>query len=166
MSASELVGAAAPLLRRLEQLDAQYPPDLAVPTHRSFRPAQVLIHKGKISFIDFDGFCQAEPALDVALFCATIKDIGLNTSPSGEEKEFEYPSDTALQARLAQVDAISEVFLTEYERLAPVSRQRVVLWETLDILTDVLHCWTKVKPQRLANMVALLERHLRLSLQL
>jgi Phosphotransferase enzyme family len=166
LSAPELVDAAAPLLRRLEQLDAQYPADPAVPTHRSFRPAQVLIHKGKIGFIDFDGFCQAEPALDVALFCATIKDIGLNTSPSGEEKEFQYPSDTALQARLTQVDAISEVFLTEYERLAPISRQRVALWETLDILTDVLHCWTKVKPQRLANMMALLERHLRLSEQL
>jgi Phosphotransferase enzyme family len=165
MSAPELVDAAAPLLRRLEQLDAQYSPDPTVPTHRSFRPAQVLIHKGKIGFIDFDGFCQAEPALDVALFCATIKDIGLNRSPSDEE-ESEYLSDTALQARLAQVDAISEVFLTEYERLARVSRQRIVLWETLDILTDVLHCWTKVKPQRLANMMPLLERHLRLSEQL
>ena len=166
MSTPELVDAAAPLLRRLEEIDTQYPPDSAVPTHRSFRPAQVLIHKGKIGFIDFDGFCQAEPALDVALFCATIKDIGLNTSPSGEEKEFEYPSAAALQERLDQVDAISEVFLAEYERLAPISRQRVALWETLDILTDVLHCWTKVKPQRLANVMALLEQHLRLSGQL
>ena len=46
------------------------------PCHRSFRPAQVLLHQGRIAFIDFDGLAMAEPALDVALFRAAVRDVG------------------------------------------------------------------------------------------
>src|SRR5262249_53391534 len=34
-------------------------------------------------------------------------------------------------------------------------------WETLDLLTLVLTCWTKIKPVRLGNTMAMLERQLR-----
>ena len=50
--------------------------------------------------------------------------------------------------------------LAEYERHAPVSRQRVALWEALDLLTVVLRCWTKVKPRQLGNAILMLEAHL------
>jgi len=42
----------------------------------------------------------------------------------------------------------------------PISRPRVALWEALDLLTLVLHSWTKVKPERLKNAMFTLEQHL------
>jgi hypothetical protein len=152
--------AVSPLLMRLEALAAETPAEPTLPTHRSFRPQQVLIHQGRVGFIDFDGFCLAEPALDIALFRATAKEIGINTSPSDKQKEFAYPSEAARLDRLAQLDTICDVFLSEYQRLAPISRQRVALWEALDLLTVVLRCWTKVKPHQLGNTIVMLESHL------
>jgi aminoglycoside phosphotransferase (APT) family kinase protein len=153
--------ATAPLLAGLEAFAADYPVDPTLPAHRSFRPQQVLIHQENVGFIDFDGFCLAEPALDIALFRATIKEIGINTSPSDKQKEFEYASEAARLIRLNQIDTICEVFLSAYEQDAPVSRQRVALWEALDLLTVVLRCWTKVKPHQLDNAILLLHSHLR-----
>jgi aminoglycoside phosphotransferase (APT) family kinase protein len=153
-------GAVAPLLARLEALAGKLPAEPLLPAHGSFRPQQVLIDGGNVSFIDFDGFCLAEPALDIALFRATTKEIGINTSPAEKQKTFEYPSEAARLERLAQLDAICDNFLDEYERLAPVSRQRVALWETLYLLTVVLRCWTKVKPHQLSNAVLMLKSQL------
>jgi len=153
-------GAAEPLLAQLESASAACPAEAALPAHRSFRPQQVLIDHGKVGFIDFDGFCLAEPALDIALFRSTIKEMGINTSPSDKQKEFDYPSAQARQARLNELTTICDVFLDEYARLAPISRQRVALWEALDLLTVVLRCWSKVKPHQLTNAVLLLESQL------
>jgi phosphotransferase family enzyme len=163
-AAPQLEGAAAPLLARLYALASEHPADPPVPTHGTFRPAQVLLHKGRIGFIDFDGFCQAEPALDLALFLGKIRDIGLSASEADEEDEDSEPVDRAtLLALLEQTESISETFLSEYERHLPVSRQRIALWAALNLLTLVLHCWTKVKPERLDINMLLLERHLQVS---
>jgi hypothetical protein len=144
-----LAGAADAFLGDLERLAGRIPADPAGPAHRSFRPAQVLLDHGAIGFIDFDGFCHAEPALDLALFCATVRELGMAALPAG----------TPLEARLARLDGVCEAFLARYQALAPVSRERVVLWEALDLLTNVLHGWTKAKPHRLALAVPLLEHH-------
>ncbi|HEY3230438.1 MAG TPA: hypothetical protein VGJ87_14545, partial [Roseiflexaceae bacterium] len=107
-----------------------------------------------IGFIDFDSFCLAEPALDVGLFLAAIMDAGLKAggdSLAGRD---------ARMARLDQLAAIGEVFLTEYEALAPISRPRVALWEALDFLLDALHAWTKVKLAGPDNDMLILEHHL------
>ena len=58
----ELEGVASPLISRLQAIAAGTGPIPPVPTHGTFRPAQVLINAGQIGFIDFDGFCQAEPS--------------------------------------------------------------------------------------------------------
>src|SRR5207244_7553711 len=68
-----LADAAAPLLGRLEALARAYPVDPPVPAHGDFRPNQVLLHQGRIGFVDFDSFCQAEPAMDLALFLSSLK---------------------------------------------------------------------------------------------
>jgi hypothetical protein len=156
----ELRGAAEPLLARLMAIAADNPADPTVPTHGTFRPAQVLIHKGRIGFIDFDGFCQAEPALDLALFLGKIRDIGLSAGKDDDDEDDAPIDREVLLARLAQTEAICEVFLSEYEKHAPVSRQRIALWEVLDLFTLVQHCWTKVKPVRLNTNMLLLERYL------
>jgi len=152
-----VASAAEPLLARLEVLAAQHPADPIMTIHGTFRPGQTLIYHGQIGFIDFDSFCQAEPALDLSLFLRRTKDIAL-----GALEQDGVALDDPMRARLlAQADAICEIFLSEYERHVPISRLRVALWETLDLLTLVLHSWTKVKPERLKNAMFMLEQQLR-----
>jgi hypothetical protein len=154
----DLAGAADPLLARVEELAARHPADPPVPSHRSFRPAQVLLHRGRIGFIDFDGACQAEPALDLALLRATLKDVGLirkETDGGGTPP----PRDAQL-AVYGQLDRACDAFLARYQERASVSPLRVLLWETLDVLAYVLRCWLKVKPERLWANMLMLERHL------
>jgi hypothetical protein len=157
----DLPGAATPLLDRLTALAATYPPDAEGPAHGSFRPAQVLLHNGRVGFIDFDSFCRSEPARDLALFLSNIISVGLNTGAVDEDDE---PVDVAGNLDyLAQLEELTEVFLAEYAALAPISRSRLALWEALDLFTQVLDYWTKVKPARLKNIMFLLERRLRAS---
>jgi Ser/Thr protein kinase RdoA (MazF antagonist) len=156
-----LAGATGPLLARLEARAAAAPADAEGPAHGTFRPAQVLLNHGHIGFIDFDSFCAAEPALDVALFLEKIRDLGLSAS-TGDDDEDDAPLDPALYpARLAAVQRLCATFLDAYSAHRPISRERVALWETLYLLTLVLHCWTKVKPARLVHSMVLLDDHLR-----
>ena len=150
-----IVDAATPLLEVLQLLHRACPRDAGVPTHRSFRPAQVLLHQGDIGFIDFDGLCTAEPACDVALFRASLRKAGAE-APSRTG----LPSQLETAYRLDVLDELCDRFLTRYQQVASVSPGRVLLWETLDLLTSVLHCWTKVKPRLAPIRVATLEHHL------
>ena len=119
-------------------------------------------NQGRIGFIDFDGFCQAEPAMDLALFRSSLKDKGMRMLY--DEADSHVMDGAALdpatcQARLAQLEDLSEVFLAHYERHAPVSRPRVALWEACDLFTLVLNSWARVKPIRVIHTLMLLERH-------
>lgn len=165
-------GLAEPLLARLRLLAAQYPADPARPAHRSFRPAQVLLHKGAIGFIDFDGFCQSEPAMDLALFMTTLKNIALNKSskvanphmpPTDDEedgKEVERLDEAVRLARWQECNRLCGIFLAEYEKHATVSRPRIVLWETVYLLDLILGSWVKIKFAWLDNCMFMLEEHL------
>jgi hypothetical protein len=62
--------------------------------------------------------------------------------------------------RRTRIDALNESFLAAYEAHAPVSRQRVALWEAIFYFNDSLQCWTKPRPNDARLVVALLERHL------
>lgn len=149
--------AAGPLLARVGALADEHPADPLVSAHRSFRPAQVLLHGSEIAFIDFDGFCLAELALDLGLFCATLKDIGLEAlrgRPDGRAPE-------ALHRHMATLNGLRELFLRRYETSAPASRARVALFEALYLVTAVLHSWTKAKFDRLEPRLQLLRHHLR-----
>jgi len=147
-------GALEPTLARLDGLAASHPPDRPVPSHRSFRPTQVLLHEGHIAFIDFDGFCEAEPAMDLALFRASIKRSVMRSRTGRPEPSLEM---------LSALDGLCDLFLDEYERVAPASRERVALWETLYLLESVLNGWIKFEPDLLETSMALLERHVRQS---
>lgn len=157
----DLVQAADPLLDRLKQLADAYPPDPLVPTHGSFRPAQVLLYRDQIGFIDFDSFCQSEPANDLALFLSTVMSLGMTNSDFDDARDSGSTMDEKTrQARFEMAMTVSEKFLDEYEKHAPVSRQRVALWETLDIFMLVLHGWIKVKVGESSDILYLLERFL------
>ncbi|HEU5085894.1 MAG TPA: phosphotransferase [Roseiflexaceae bacterium] len=154
----DIAGWAEPLLSRLHEKAQEHGADPIGAVHGTFRPGQVLINNGEIGFIDFDSFCRSEPALDLSLFLRRTKDIVLNAVSTGTAAPID---DTRRAALLAQADELCEAFLNEYEAHHPVSRARIALWEALDLLTLVLHSWTKVKPERLANAMFALESHLR-----
>lgn len=143
------------LIERLRALEAASPADPLVPTHGAFRPEQILLAGKQIGFIDFDSFCMAEPAFDLALFRASVMDNGLYD-------EHIQPRDEAeAAARRTRIDALNESFLAAYEAHAPVSRERVALWEAIFYLNDSLQCWTKPRPNDQRLVVPLLERQLR-----
>ena len=149
-----LSGRAERLLETAARSAASHPAEPPVPAHGSFRPAQVVLDDaGAIGFIDFDGFCLAEPAMDVAQFRGTLRDVGLRAL---EVQPHTRPHDE----NLAQLDAECERFLAAYEEAAPISRARVAIWETTYALVAVLHCWTKVKFDRLPYRLAVLQRQL------
>jgi hypothetical protein len=56
------------------------------------------------------------------------------------------------------MDQLCDGFLVAYQGHAPVTAERVVLWETTDLLTALLHAWTKVRTARVGPRLALL-RH-------
>jgi hypothetical protein len=150
----EAIGAVDGLVEQLRALEATTPKDPLVPTHGAFRPEQVLLAGTQISFIDFDYFCMAEPAYDIALFRAMMMDNGLYDERIRPRDEAE------VAIRRTRIDALNEGFLAAYEAHALVSRQRVALWEAIFYFNDSLQCWTKPRPNDPRLVVSLLERHL------
>lgn len=156
LTVPELAAAAAPLLSRLDELSAAFPAGPSVPAHHDFRPAQVLLHAGRVGFIDFDGASMAEPALDLGRFRAKLRDIGISVvAVDGEPL-----AGPALVENLALLDDLCEVFLGAYQEQAPVSRERVLLWETCDLMTGMLHAWTKVRLARIGPRLTVLRHQL------
>jgi len=158
-----LAKAATPLFTCLEALATIYQPDPLIPTHGTFRPSQVLLDRGQIGFIDFDSFCQAEPAMDLALFRVTLIDRGMS-AVQDESIAIEGAMQGGYTDRLIQLETIADRFLAHYAALRPVSRPRVALWEALNILELVLRSWERVKPIRLNHTILMLERQLRAQL--
>jgi hypothetical protein len=157
-----LSSGARPFLEWISQLEAATPRDPLVPSHGTFRPVQVLLNKGEISFIDFDSFCQSEPARDLALFLSSLMTLGLTLSSFDEDK----PSDQTIanpahwEARFEHVFSICEEFLAAYQQFHTVSRQRVALWQALNLFYYVLSGWMKVKVDEIGFLVKLLNRFL------
>ena len=119
----------------------------------------MLLYKDQIGFIDFDTFCQSEPANDLALFLSAVMNLALTSSDFDEVRDSGSTMDESTRrARFEMAMSLSKQFLDEYEKHRPVSRERVVLWETLDIFMLVLHGWIKVKVGELSDTLYLMER--------
>jgi hypothetical protein len=71
--AEEVLRLAEQLASRLETLE----PDTYMPAHGGFKASQLLFHSHKVFVVDFDGFCLADPALDVGYFLAYLRPSGL-----------------------------------------------------------------------------------------
>jgi Phosphotransferase enzyme family len=71
--AEEVLRLADQLATRLEMLQ----PDAYRPAHGGFKASQLLFHSHKVFVVDFDGFCLADPALDVGYFLAYLRPSGL-----------------------------------------------------------------------------------------
>jgi hypothetical protein len=74
-------------------------PDSYLPAHGGFKPSQLLFHSHRVFLVDFDGFCLADPALDVGYFLAYLRPSGLWYHKQGMREWF---------------DGAATVFLTGY----------------------------------------------------
>ena len=162
VSVPQLASAGLPFVERLSNLEASSDPDPLVPSHGTFRPAQVLMYHGEIGFIDFDSCCKAEPAKDLGLFLCAFLRAGMATVDFDDmEIGAEQVDDATRLARFERLIGISERFLEEYERChKPVNRQRVALFEALELFILILHAWTKVKVRELEDIMYVLEHFL------
>jgi hypothetical protein len=157
-----LTATASSLFMFLEQIAREYPADPLVPCHGTFRPSQVLLHQGRIGFIDFDSFCQAEPAMDIALFMVALVDSGMSVFATNQSAMPPYTLRDFLDEHHAQIEAIAESFLSHYAALRPISYPRVGLWRALNTLEVVARSWDRVKPKRLNHTIPMLEQQLRM----
>ncbi|HEY3475625.1 MAG TPA: phosphotransferase, partial [Anaerolineales bacterium] len=162
ISVPSLGPAAYPLLERFHMLEASSDPDPAVASHGTFRPAQVLLHNGEIGFIDFDSCCKAEPAKDLGLFLCAFLRAGMATVDFDDiAVRSEELDDGGRLARFERLIEISEQFLDEYERAhKPINRQRVALFEALELFILIQHAWTKIKVRELNDIMYVLEQFL------
>ena len=151
-----LADAMEPLVTRLEALRNVLPAGPLVPTHRSFRPAQILVHDDDIAFIDFDGTCQAEPGLDLALFRATLCDLSLRALEV-DDQPMAAEEQEACQVRL---DELCAIFLAGYLEVAEYSVERLALWDVLTSAKDILDCWRKIKFEHLERRMRFLHHKL------
>ncbi|PYP39981.1 MAG: hypothetical protein DMD43_09570 [Gemmatimonadetes bacterium] len=73
------------LATRLEALE----PGAYRPAHGGFKASQLLFHSHRVFIVDFDGFCLADPALDVGYFLAYLRPSGLWYHRPGMRRWFE-----------------------------------------------------------------------------
>ena len=64
-------------------------PDSYLPAHGGFKASQLLFHSHHVFVVDFDGFCLADPALDVGYFLAYLRPSGLWYYKQGMRQWFE-----------------------------------------------------------------------------
>src|SRR5204863_7513565 len=96
--AEEVQYLAQQLASRLDALQ----PDQYRPAHGGFKASQLLFHSHRVFVVDFDGFCLADPALDVGYFLAYLRPSGLWYSRPGMMPWFK---------------AAAEVFTTTYRQV-------------------------------------------------
>jgi hypothetical protein len=143
-----------PLVRELERTGTRVPAPPLVPTHRSFRPAQVLLDGSDIAFVDFDGYCRAEPGLDLALFRTTLVDLCLRAVEATDG----IGGGAAQRERQAHLDGLCATFLAGYEEVAPVDRERLALWDAVTSAKDIVDCWRKIKFEHLDRRMEFLRQ--------
>jgi hypothetical protein len=150
----ELMQAIERMLAQVDDRVAATAADAEVPSHGSFRPEQILINGEQIGFIDFDRASMSEPSYDVYRFRTELMDYGCSM------RHHHYPDQVTIRYRMAQLATINEVFLQAYESLAPISRQRLALWETLSYMKEVLLTWSKARREDRTGRIIMLQEHL------
>lgn len=138
-------------LDRIEAASGRVPADPLGPAHHSFRPTQVLLD-GRVSFIDFDKFCRAEPASDIASLTTKLLHMGVNKIAG--------PELGTMAERVERMMELRAEFLAAYGRNAPVSHDRLMIWEAYELACLVLSAAKKVDQARIDSCSRLLEDHL------
>jgi hypothetical protein len=135
-------------VRRFEASSAPSPTRFS---HGDFSYTQLIFDGKRSGLVDFDTMCQAEAALDLGQFLAYLRMAvmkSLTTPKPGE---------------LAATEALCDRFLQTYQlhsggARASAALQRVALYELISLMRLAFHSWQKLKPNRLENIIAVLEQ--------
>lgn len=134
------------------------PAEPPVPAHRSLRPAQFLVAGDHLGLIDFDGFCMAEPAVDLGLFTTVLRSLAVHMGDgSSTDPAKQVSGDIA--ARLATADEMCLAFTDGYRSHTPIVDERVCAWESAYLMSMLLGSWTKLKLNRVPACLRLLDHH-------
>jgi len=129
----------ARLLGACDRLGTALPPPRSCGIHRDFYPAQVLVNDDRLYLLDFDLYCQGDPALDVGNFLGHLVEMSLRLRDD--------PG-----ALLDREQAMEERFV---ELAGPGTRPAVRAYTTL---TLVRHVYLSTQfPERVPFTEALLE---------
>jgi ABC-type multidrug transport system fused ATPase/permease subunit len=122
-------------------------------SHGDFTAGQLVFDGATPGLVDFDSFCQAEPALDLGQFLAYLRVAGTKKDQTGDAGEV-----------IAQ---IGERFLTSYIAAAGESvedadrlRVRVSVYTIISLLRRTMRSWQKFKGSRTASALAILEEEI------
>jgi hypothetical protein len=92
--AGEVLRLAQKLAEALESLQ----PDTYRPAHGGFKSSQLLFHSHHVFVVDFDGFCLADPALDIGYFLAYLRPGSLWYHRPGVRQWFEASAELFVHA--------------------------------------------------------------------
>ncbi|HET8559151.1 MAG TPA: phosphotransferase [Marmoricola sp.] len=146
-----------PLLTGLDRSAGGQPSEPLVPTHRSFRPAQVLLGGPQPALVDFDGFCQAEQSLDLSLFRTTLCDLTLRRITRDHTTA---PTPAEFETSMRPLDDLCATFLAGYREVRPVNPERLAVWDALLNTMDLVDCWRELKFEHLDRRIRFLRRRL------
>ena len=127
------------LLGVCDRLGTALPPPRTCGIHRDFYPAQVLVNQDRIFLLDFDLYCQGDPALDAGNFLGHLGEMSVR-----------HPRDS--QALLDRGHAMEERFL---ELAGPGTHPAVRAYTTLTLVRHV--CLSTQFPERIPFTEALLD---------
>ena len=147
------------LLDRATLLAHASPASAVGPAHRSLRPAQFLVAGDRLGLIDFDGFCVAEPAIDVALFTMVVRSLAVGVEIGVDRADGPPSSHHPVDDRLAVADGLCAAFVAGYREGGYVSEDRLAAWEAAYLVSFLLASWTKLKLERVAGCLRLLDHH-------
>jgi hypothetical protein len=143
LAAPTLVPTYRDLLDQIGQRAERSEPAPPVPSHGDFKYDQFLRYRQQFVLIDFELFCQAEPALDLGTFCAYLP-----------------PSRPFGWRDAAAAEALRTAFLRSYESAAGwlVNPERLALHESAMLALRALALVWRQRPdwqQRASQMLAL-----------
>jgi hypothetical protein len=121
------------------------------PAHGGFKPSQLLLDGDQVFIVDFDGFCLADPALDVGYFLAYLRPSGLWQHRPGMRQWFE-------EAAAHFFQAYQEALCKHDMASAHVAgiKARAALYEAallFKIATRRVHRLNSPRPQELAAIL-------------
>lgn len=146
--ATDIQALAHTLAQHLETLV----PEHYRPAHGGFKASQLLYHDDAVSVVDFDGFCLADPALDVGYFLAYLRPSGLWYGRQGMQAWFEAAADTFTTT---YARAITELDVSLSESTAILHRAQFYAAALLfKIATRRVNRLNSPRPSELASILA------------
>jgi hypothetical protein len=120
--------------------------------HGDFSYTQLIFDGPRAGLVDFDNFCQAEPALDLGQFLAYLHYAGLKARGHSADE------------RAGLSESLSQQFTTSYVAAGGPSEalERVGIYEAVNLIRMAEHAWQNLKADRLDNVVTLLGERLSL----